>query len=248
MFRLPTDAFTNWVARDENECAFPYTNLRAYLSSRGLAHLAEMVPWTPDNPGTRTKGYINALKIRLEYHFPSRTGALVRNEAHVRLSTSTWYLCQALRSHAIWAFALIVIAAMLHPSVTSWFGTGHGSSARPTRVDALLAHALGALVAIAVGLAQWRIRVNHEEFLHYQRVREIVFVLETAYTAFRSSPGWITDLCPGFAPAPTAAPSSSVPAGGAAAQTPRARSGGDDTGDPVASADESSHSAQPERG
>ena len=63
-----------------------YINLREYLLTRGLEHLARLVPWPdkdekldeaedkgkPSTPVKRTKNFINILKIRLGWHYPEK--------------------------------------------------------------------------------------------------------------------------------------------------------------------------------
>ena len=44
---------------------------------------------------TRSKTFINSLKILLAYHRPHKVREALRLEAHVRLSTSTWYVAKA---------------------------------------------------------------------------------------------------------------------------------------------------------
>lgn len=52
---------------------FPYRYLHEYLVERGLSHLANFIHWRGSDPSTysrRTKHFINALKVRLEFSFP----------------------------------------------------------------------------------------------------------------------------------------------------------------------------------
>jgi hypothetical protein len=77
----------------ESDCEFPYPYMYDYLKQRGLNHLLPFILWDGENRRNyRTKNYINILKIRLRYHFPNKCGAIIRNEAHVRLASSTWYV------------------------------------------------------------------------------------------------------------------------------------------------------------
>lgn len=70
---------------------FPYRYLHEYLVDRGLSHLANFIHWRGNDPSTysrRTKHFINALKVRLEFSFPYQYIRLQKNEAHVRLMSS----------------------------------------------------------------------------------------------------------------------------------------------------------------
>jgi hypothetical protein len=183
----------SWVILDAKDCEFPYKNLYGYLTHRGLEHLAQFVPWRQDTPATakktihRTKNFINILKIRLAFHFPEKCGAIARNEAHIRLMSSTWYMARALGYASLGA--LFVAATSLG---LAWLEMSGGYEIRP------IVHVLPVILPlIGLFLARYS-TISVERFLHYQRVREIIFVLETAYTAFRDQPKIIQDLCPDF--------------------------------------------------
>ena len=76
---------------DKYNLEFPYRYLKEYLHDRGMYHLAEMIPWSGNEPESyplRTKHFINVLKVRLEFLFPYQYLRIQRNEAHVRLMSS----------------------------------------------------------------------------------------------------------------------------------------------------------------
>jgi hypothetical protein len=181
-----------WVAQDWDGCEFPYNSLYTYLERRGLRHLLSLVTWGKHNADLeqmqRSKNFINILKIRLNFYFPEKCGAISRNEAHVRLMSSTWYMARKLK---LPAFAALVVSF-----VAIWVAVEHGFAlSQPTLFGFIAGSGLFALVIImAASLAVLSI----EKFLHYQRVREVVWVLETAYTAFRDRPELLSDICPKF--------------------------------------------------
>lgn len=204
------DDLRNWVVEDEARCEFPYPNLRRYLEQRQLDHLASMVAWhdeettgvaaeTAEPAGRkssdrRSKNAINVLKIRLAYHFPEHSGQIVRNEAHVRLMSSTWYM-----SRTLLTLSTIVLLFNGGRLLYRW----SGDRAPLAEVFNRDLHFL--LVPFAVALIALWVQRTVERFLHYQRVREVIFVLETAFTAFRGHPERIQDICPGFLPTGPAA-------------------------------------------
>lgn len=151
------------------DAQFPYFFLYEYLSGRGLDHLARLIPWQGRKPEThkyRTKMFINLIKIRLQFLIPDRCKDIVRNEAHVRLATSVWYSTRWLImacAVAIAAVATAVLASLL-TTFTNAF------------VPVLLFDVLVLILA-------WYIKRKVEKFIHYLRVREIVYVLETAHFA-----------------------------------------------------------------
>jgi hypothetical protein len=176
---------TKWVARNDEDCEFPYNQFHVYLESRGLHHLVPLAPWSqPDSKGVkRTKNFVNMLKMRLLFHHSKHLGNITRNEAHIRLMSSTWYMAGQLRRVARAAVILSAITSVL-AAILSWR-------------DALQM-AVPAVPALVVWyVAHWSQRTI-EQFLHYQRVREVIFVLETAYIAFYDEPKLLQDICPDF--------------------------------------------------
>jgi hypothetical protein len=76
------------------------SSLYEYLEKRGLTHLADIIKWRgyeKDTHSLRSKAFINILKIRLDFAFPEKCGTIIRNEAHVRLKSSLWYMLLALQ-------------------------------------------------------------------------------------------------------------------------------------------------------
>lgn len=95
---------------------FPYSYLRCYLSTRGLTHLVNYVPWCPKKKSTeayRTKMFINILKIRLTAFGSQFTRDIVRNEAHVRLATSVWYASMTLFRLGLFCMLLIIFLLLI---------------------------------------------------------------------------------------------------------------------------------------
>lgn len=77
---------------------FPYRDLGVYLKRRGLKHLEKRIPWRgkdishDDQRNYRTRHFINNLKIHIEFVFPRQYIKIQKNEAHVRLMASMWYV------------------------------------------------------------------------------------------------------------------------------------------------------------
>jgi len=201
--KMPSEDLERWVVCNKKKYGeFPYPNLRSYLESRGLNHLAQLVNWrdgefraTALPQGSfddvrRTKNFINILKIRLAFHFPEKLGAITRNEAHIRLMSSTWYMVRELRN--VSCIALLFSSASLVWAMSLW-------EYRHYQIRVLV-YVVPVIVPFALLVISLRARFIINKFLHYQRVREIVFVLETAYTAFTDRPELLKDICPDFKP------------------------------------------------
>lgn len=169
----------NLGCASEAECEFPYPYYDKYLEQRGHQHLIPLVIWR-DEPDKRSKTYINVLKTRLRFYHPDRCGILIRNEAHVRLAASTWYVSTLLKSGSLLCFLLAAVSALL-----SWGLNKEAAWAEffPTIGWYLPSIAAPALVWITAGYAARGI----SGFLHYQRMREVFHVLETAFVAFRNT-------------------------------------------------------------
>ena len=142
------------------EAQFPYKHMHQYLKHRGLANLAKLVKWE-NKPPYRTKAFINLLKVRLKFAFPDKCGYITRNEAHVRLMSSMWYMSRSLQLLAIIGLILVVYAICRIDSARGIY---------------FLALIFSLLILVGTLLARHTI----ERFFHYQRVREIIYVLATA--------------------------------------------------------------------
>ena len=135
----------------------------------------------------RSKSFINDLKIRLEFYYPDQMGTIARNEAHVRLMSSAWYMS---RSLIWWCEVAVVIAAC------TWYAAKSvtlpiGYTADFKRIYYFVLPLIPA--AITAFSMSW-LQINILKFFHYQRVREVIFVLDTAYIAFLDKPHLISDI------------------------------------------------------
>lgn len=184
-FHRTVTSTTEWVA-DADDCEFPYLHFDRYLRSRGLTHLLGLTEWC--GTGRRTKNFINILKIRLFFEYPEKCGSVAKNEAHIRLMASSWYMSRALK-YLGGAVVLFSIATAVIATRGVWSGVA---------LRTAILHAIPATPALIVLLAAWCVQRIIERFLHYQRVREVMWVLETAYIAYRDSPSRLHDICPTF--------------------------------------------------
>lgn len=160
------------MGRDDihpNDAQFPYFFLYEYLKGRGLDHLAEWIPWRGKNSMTwkyRTKMFINQIKIRLQFLVPEHCKDIVRNEAHVRLATSVWYATRWIRGVSGLGVVILAIAFFISNSI---------------RFDFFFSVAICA--DVLTFMLCFFLKRQIENFIHYLRVREIVYVLETAHFA-----------------------------------------------------------------
>jgi len=153
---------------DDDKVEFPYRDLKAYLAQRDLLYLACRISWTKDDPKRRTKHFINALKIRILASAPSSYIIIARNEAHVRLASTTWFVCEAIKYLSILGASLYLLSFLYG----QYFSTLHFSASRIV---------LGILIPLATGWAFWIGQMFIQRSFHYQRTREILHILELAH-------------------------------------------------------------------
>ena len=125
------------------------------------------------------------LKIRILFFFPDRYAELAKNEAHIRLMSSFWYVLRSLKRVSFVAIGFVLVAVLLSLIINKTFPFEHLLP---------LVFAIGLLIAILL------VQYNVEKFFHYMRVREIIFVLETALTASKEKKVILDDLEIGLEP------------------------------------------------
>lgn len=166
------EEFAEWkkcslACEGPESCSFPYPYLKKYLSTRGHGQLAALVDWNGEEP-YQSKTFINRIKISLKFFFPVESRTLIRNEAHVRLASSGWYAAKTLIKICFVGFVLSVISMMI---------AGYRGSIMTN--SGYLAWLIGTMKwPAAMALIAVYCRVSIEKFIHYQRLREIVFVLQ----------------------------------------------------------------------
>ncbi len=261
-------SYNQWVisVRDgliPDDIQFPYSNLKEYLDNRNAKHLGKEIKWTSRINGdegdkSRSKSLINQLKTRIAFFHPESTLNIIKNEAHIRLASSMWYVAEYLLLIFYYIFPIYILfliyktySSLLIVPITFFIssliplliGVSKKNKSKkiiskevdnrskpnnlPTDEDeikkltkqignnyklfdmipfisslmcligVLLAHTEGSgmiqnnlmysliysflLVIIYLGVKFLKYRIN--DSFHYQRVREIIFVLETAHLA-----------------------------------------------------------------
>lgn len=155
---------------------FPYTGLPKYLQVRGYDELAKRIPWyideNIDNVGKtkdqisdhRSKTFINMLKNRIYLKSPENYNFIIKHEGEIRMSATLWHLSKTVKSLSLLSVFICILVIPL-TSILREFD--------PLLIAPLLLSFMAVYVA-------WRTKISIEGFLHYQRVREIFYVLTTA--------------------------------------------------------------------
>lgn len=178
---------TTQACESGDKCSFPYPDLDWYLCSRRLCHLMWFV--NPMYRGKKlSKAYVSILKIRLASDYPRRYATIARNEAHVRMLSSMWYVCRAAVRCALFGCGIgVAVFVLRYFALPNW-----GTRALDYR------DMLWAMPSILLVIFALAIRRSIEGSLHYTRVREIVFLLESAYWAYCDTPAKLLDVFPDF--------------------------------------------------
>ncbi len=176
-----------------SECQFPYQRLHEYLKSRGHNHLLKLVGWNNNKKEFRSKTAINRLKIKLQYFLPEKYQKISRTEAHVRLSTSMWYVARASFKFALLGLVLWTILVPVMEFLRNEYSLKivFDDSGKKKEIYDILRQGW-----VSVGLVSFfSFYCFHtiEKFIHYQRVREVFSVLELVSTALIDFPEILAD-------------------------------------------------------
>jgi hypothetical protein len=147
---------------------FPYSHLKEYLLARNFGDLAEYVDWSgrdfyePKNNKARwrSKHFMNRLKLSIKLKDSRLYFDILRNEAHIRLASSVWY-----------GSAVLIVFSVV--GLLIGFSGNYFPNHKWQHIESLIISGMIMLLSVvtlfAVSLS-----------FHYQRVREIVYVLQTA--------------------------------------------------------------------
>ena len=141
---------------NEQDCQFPYEYYNTYLIKRKETHLLEYAEHWCKNEKSRSKNALNRLKLKLQLIAGQDYSILVKNEAHIRMSSSSWYVA----GQNMWisgVFSVLLLGYIYLQNLNLW---------------------IVILFPILMLLLNWFIHRSIIKYLHYQRLREIFFVLQ----------------------------------------------------------------------
>ena len=165
------------------DCQFPYEYYNTYLIKRGENHLLDHVKWCNDER-SRSKNALNKLKLKLQLIAPADYNILVKNEAHIRMSSSSWYVSRAIMK--ISGFIAITMIVMLlfyifkdkiFECFTFIKNLGNNAFFEMPVIPLIIAVIIISLPSMVFFLNLF-IYNSAIKYLHYQRLREIFFVLQ----------------------------------------------------------------------
>jgi hemerythrin superfamily protein len=165
---------SEYACDKEDDCQFPYLHYRTFLTKRKEEHLMKHVDWCEDE-NSRSKNAFNKLKLRIQLIAPQEYNILVKNEAHIRMASSSWYVAKT--NKIISGVSLILIIVFLIVSVLQ---LPNGCVSFKDFIVNLNNNII-LLLPVSMWVLNFFIKNSVVEFLHYQRLREIFFVLQVYY-------------------------------------------------------------------
>ncbi|MDR1339269.1 MAG: hypothetical protein LBK58_04360 [Prevotellaceae bacterium] len=149
-------------ACDKKEnCQFPYEYYNTYLIKREETHLLEYAKHWCKDERARSKNALNRLKLKLQLIANQDYNILIKNEAHIRMSSSSWYVAEK----NIW---INVIISLIFFILLFW---------EPDFYQNQYMYLIIILPVLMFLLNSFIYR-SVIKYLHYQRLREIFFVLQ----------------------------------------------------------------------
>ena len=154
----------------EKNCSFPYVYYHKYLLKRNLLDYLDEVTWNADN--TRSKNVINNYKTEIQLFAPEGYALVRKNEAHIRMSSSTRHMAQPLKwITGLTSFVMFLALFFNYPSCKSCsfcclgiYTTFYGSL-------------ISFLLPFSIFLFLFFIQHRITHFIHYQRMREIFYTI-----------------------------------------------------------------------
>jgi hypothetical protein len=153
---------------NETDCQFPYEYYNTYLIKRNETHLLEHVGWCYDE-SSRSKNALNKLKLKIQLIAHRDYNILVKNEAHIRMSSSSWYVSKTNMLMSVISLILIFFVIIINNNSCCYMNWS-----KLTDIKNIIILFLPVLIFL-FNIFIYRSVIK---FLHYQRLREIFFVLQ----------------------------------------------------------------------
>ena len=163
---------------------FPYLNFYKYLLKRNELILLQYVDWS--QAGARTKNKINRMKMDIQLDYPDAYAILNKNESHIRMASSSWYVSRFIFKMAIIVCVSIFIIRAIQFLFPLRLGnindilstiTDHWHQTPLKFIEVLFAILPSALPPLLLAILIYNMRNQLTKFIHYQRLREIYFTL-----------------------------------------------------------------------
>lgn len=178
---------------------YPYKHLQRYLEDRGMKQLTRYVNWDGKESGltARSKSFSCGLKVEMNKRIPEQMNYIIKNEAHVRFMNSLWHSSKFLSVITLMTSILSLMLIFLKFTISNFLwlynyleDIGIANTALVQRIDLyieaivprnnlFIIFVLSSVFFVFTLLIKRAIYNN----FHYQRIREIVYMLQT-YDSF----------------------------------------------------------------
>ncbi len=176
-----------WPYQGESDNKFPYFHFRDYLVARGFGeNLAKLATWgnqkvAPD-VGKRSKTIINMMKLDIAIKKPDLAAIIESNEAHIRLMSGTWIILTKCVPFALVGLATSILSVI-----------GAMSSVKDLAYSPIISIASILVESILLLGMLWS-KNQIEISFHYQRVRELTYILGCAYHVYTGGNAFIAPV------------------------------------------------------
>lgn len=177
----------------ESRCDFPYISYYKYLLKRRETELLKYVNWNTTNE--RTKNKLNKYKIRIQMFASNAYSIPNKNESHVRMAASSWYVAKTMQVIAV---AMLVVTAIpigievLGAPPLTWEHVGEVLLRFFRPGMAMQNYVIAFCFPLCILIILRKISTKVELFIHYQRLREIYYAL-LIYHEWKSNLEVVTD-------------------------------------------------------
>ncbi len=160
----------------ENQSYFPYLDFYKYLLKRNEFDLIQYVDWSP--AGARTKNKINRMKIDIQLDYPDAYAIINKNESHIRMASSSWYVSRFVKVMALFSSIAVLVSAFFLYCDATKITTLKNDINLYREVFNIIAKVCAVMLPPSL-LALLMRGARHQiaKFIHYQRLREIFFAL-----------------------------------------------------------------------
>lgn len=176
----------------KSQCNFPYVYYDYYLKKRKENRLLKYVEWC--HAASRTKNKINKMKIEIQMYAPNAYAILNKNESHIRMASSSWYVAKIGRLISFITCIISLVLFVLHlvllyksigceTGVTNdafcWYiNCIHQNPDTHLKIYSNICKSIVAFICpLGTGLLLRYIQNKIILFIHYQRLREIYYTL-----------------------------------------------------------------------
>jgi len=154
----------------KKDCQFPYVYYDTYLVKRNELDMVKLAKWCFDKD-SRTKNAINSYKMKIRLRAKEAYNIIVKNEAHIRMASSSYRVAKIMCAKKSLSFIFFFLLILLIP-----FGKCY--CIEYLYPDIVKFSLIILCMPFLIFVLNKFIQKSVIKFMHYQRMREIFFVLQ----------------------------------------------------------------------